>query len=64
MNEENWIVDDIGDDGWTVLRRDVFVYSVPRDVLPEGLSEGDVLQKDGAKREEYGRWKRDRHRAG
>lgn len=64
MRKQRWVVDSVREDGWSVLRRDVFIYTVPRDVLPEGLSEGDVLHSDDVRGEEYGRWTLDRRRAG
>lgn len=63
MQKEKWTVDRIGDDGWSLLRRDMFVYMVPVDVLPDDLSEGDVLQTSGSRGEDYGRWKLARRRA-
>lgn len=63
MQKETWTVDDIDDDGWSLLRRDMFVYMVPRDVLPDDLSEGDVLQTYGANADDYGRWKVERKKA-
>lgn len=63
MQKKRWVVDRIGDDGWSQLRRDMFIYMVPVDVLPDDLSEGDVLQTTGSRGDDYGRWTLDRRRA-
>lgn len=63
MQKERWVVDRIGDDGWSLLRREMFIYMVPVDELPDGLSEGDVLHSSGTRRDDYGRWTLDRQRA-
>lgn len=63
MQKERWVVDRIGDDGWSLLRRDMLVFMVPIDVLPDGLSEGDVLRSSGTRGDDYGRWSVDRRRA-
>lgn len=64
MQKEQWVVETVADDGWSVLRRDMFIYVVPRDVLPDELSKGDVLQTYGAKGDDYGSWTVERRRAG
>lgn len=63
MEKQEWVVDSIADDGWSLLRREIFIYMVPRKVLPDGVSEGDVLQTYGAKGDDYGRWQVGRRRA-
>lgn len=63
MQKERWIVDSLGDDGWSLLRREMFVYMVPREILPDDLSEGDVLQTYGATGDDYGRWTLDKRKA-
>lgn len=47
MGKENWVVQRIDEDG-CVLRRDIYVYVVPRDALPPDVETGDVLETSGA----------------
>ena len=60
MRKQQWVVERIRDDGWSELRREIFVYVVPMDVLPDGTGEGDVLQTYGSKGDDYGRWETER----
>lgn len=63
MPNDSWIVEKIRSDGWSVLRRDMFIYVVPGEVLPEDVQEGDVLKTDGAPGDDYGRWRVQSRRA-
>lgn len=64
MQKEEWTVDTLRDDGWCLLRRDIYIYLVPRHVLPDGVSEGDVVHTYGATGDDYGRWTVERKQAG
>lgn len=64
MPNDSWIVEKVGDDGWSVLRRDMFIYVVPEDVLPPDVEEGDLLRTEGTPADDYGRWRIQNRRAG
>lgn len=60
MRKQEWVVEKIRDDGWSELRREIFVYVVPMDVLPDGTGEGDVLHTYGSTGDDFGSWEAER----